>query len=171
MSPRAAVRLGWTLVAVTCSAAIASVILGLLSGADARPEEVGAISDIFVAFAGAVTFAVIGALVVARHPRNPVGWITCVVGLSVALFRFCVEYGLYAVLAQPGALPVGEVMVWLSEWIWVPAMLLGTLLLLLFPGGRLPSPRWRPVAWLAVAGMLGVGLSRGVLPGQARVPA
>lgn len=151
--------------AVTCAAAAASVILGLLSG-DARPGEVGSIAEIFVVFAGAATLAVIGALVVARHPRNPVGWITCFVGLSVALARFCVEYASYTVLAEPGALPFGTVMVWLSEWIWVPAMLVNTFLLLLFPGGRLPSPRWRPVAWLACAGMLGVALNEALSPGR-----
>lgn len=156
----------WSLAAVTCLASIAAVVLGLLSGRDARPAETGAIWEIFVVFAGAATLSIVGAFVVTRHPYNPVGWITCTVGLSVALARFCVEYATYVVLAKPGALPGGQAMVWLSEWIWAPAMMVGTFLLLLFPSGRLPSRRWRPVAWLAAAGMLGVTVHEAFSPGS-----
>jgi signal transduction histidine kinase len=51
--------------------------------------------------------------------------------------------------------PVGVFAAWLSSWAWLPAGLLVLFLLLYFPDGRLPSPRWRPVA-LAIA--LGIGL-------------
>ena len=164
-SPRAASRLAWGLCAVTAVGIIATVILGLLSGPDARPEETGPISGIFVPGAAAATFATISALVVARHPRNPVGWIACAVSLSMALALFSVEYATYAVLAEPGSLPGGQVMFWLAEWIWMPTMLVGNFLLLLFPGGRLPSRRWRLVAWLAGAGMIGAGLHEAFSPG------
>jgi hypothetical protein len=41
---------------------------------------------------------------------------------------------------------------WIGTWIWLPSVTLTiTFLLLLFPHGRLLSPRWRPVAWLAAA--------------------
>jgi hypothetical protein len=41
---------------------------------------------------------------------------------------------------------------WLGSWPWYIAFgLILTFLLLLFPDGRLPSRRWRPVAWLATA--------------------
>lgn len=165
MSPRAATRLGWGLAAVTGFGLVAAVILGLLSGPDARPSEVGAVYDTFVAGAAAAIFATIGALIVARYPRNAVGWIVCVIPLGMALALFSAEYAVYAVLAEPGSLPGGEVMAWLSEWIWLPTMLVGNFLLLLFPGGRLPSPRWRLVAWLAGAGMIGVGLHEAFSPG------
>jgi len=166
MNPRAAVRLAWAIVAVTCSLAVAGMILGLLSGQDARPEQLGAISAVFVAFAGAVSLEVVGALVLTRYPRNPVGWILCVVGLSLAISRFCIEYATYTVLAEPGVLPGGLMTVWLGEWTWTPTTLVGTLLLLLFPGDRLSSPRWRPVAWLAVAGMIGVAVHEAFSPGR-----
>jgi hypothetical protein len=42
---------------------------------------------------------------------------------------------------------------WLAAFVWLPAVGLVPLLFLLVPDGRLPSPRWRPVAWVAVADM------------------
>jgi len=166
MSPRAAAWLAWGLCALTAAGIVAAVILGLLSGPDARPSEGSPISDTFVAGAAAATFAIAGALVAARHHGNPIGWILCVVALGLTLGLLSLEYATYAVLAEPGSLPGGEVMFWLTEWVWLPTMLVGTFLLLLFPHGRLPSRRWRPVAWLASAAMIGVGLHEAFTPGK-----
>jgi len=73
---------------------------------------------------------------------------------------------LYALVSQPGSLPGAKIAAWLAEWTWVPSVgLIGTFLVLLFPDGRLPSRRWRAVAWLAVTAMLFPGLSLAFLPG------
>lgn len=89
----------------------------------------------------------------AAHPRHAVaaraGWISCVVPRSMALVLLTDEYAMYAVLAQPKSLPGDRIMAWLGQWIWVPATLLATFVLLRFPDGRLASRRWQPVAWLA----------------------
>src|SRR3712207_3572925 len=63
----------------------------------------------------------------------------------------------------------------LGEWMWVPAVgLLGTYLILLFPDGRLPSGRWRPLAWLSGAvifsASMGFALSPGPMDGLPGVP-
>jgi hypothetical protein len=78
-------------------------------------------------------------------------------------------YGVYGV-ARPGSVPFPVVVAGINNWLWVPAVgLLGTYLLLLFPDGRLPSSRWRPLAWLCGAVLLlasvGVMLSPGSLQG------
>jgi hypothetical protein len=97
-----------------------------------------------------ITFPLVGALVATRQPHNPLGWIFCTIGLSQALVGFTNEYAVYALWTAPGSLPAGSFMAWLTSWIWGPGTgLLLTYLLLLFPDGRLPSPRWRPVAWLS----------------------
>jgi len=155
MSPRVAARLAWGVAAVSCVAAVAALVLALLSG-NGRPASEGPISDILLAGAGAAILATIGALVAARHPRNPIGWISCVVPLSMALVLLTDEYAIYAVLADPGSLPGGRIVAWLGEWIWVPSTLVVTFVLLLFPDGRLLSRRWRPVAWLAAVSTFGI---------------
>jgi hypothetical protein len=71
------------------------------------------------------------------------------------------DYYAYYGAATPGSVPFPVVMAGISDWIWVPAIgLLGTYVLLLFPDGRLPSRRWRPLAWLSgvVIFLLSVGV-------------
>jgi hypothetical protein len=77
------------------------------------------------------------------------------------------EYGVYALETRPGSLPGGEYVAWLGSWLWIPTVvLIGTFLILLFPDGRLPSRRWRVVAWLSVATLVSAGISEALSPGQ-----
>ncbi len=120
--------LAWGLCALTWLGVSATATLALLSGPDNRPAEAGAIWDIFLSGLASVTFATMGALIVARHPRNRVGWISCVVPLGLMLTFFSGEYATYALLTEPNSLPGGLLMAWLSEWIWLPSMLVALLL-------------------------------------------
>jgi hypothetical protein len=98
----------------------------------------------------ALTFPTVGAIVASRRPGNVVGWLFCAVGLCGGVEIFTVEYGHYALVTNPGSLPTGVISTWIGTWVWLPGVTLTiTFLLLLFPHGRLLSPRWRPVAWLA----------------------
>ena len=95
--------------------------------------------------------ATVGAIVASRRPENPVGWLLCLSGVAVSTSSFASQYAIYALLAEPGSLPAGEAMAWVAAW-QLPIMNgLQVSYLLLFPTGRLPSKRWRPVAWLTVA--------------------
>jgi hypothetical protein len=79
---------------------------------------------------------------------------------------FVAEYATVTLLAEPGAflgkLPGGEVLAWVSSWLWVVHIGLFVFLALLFPDGRPPSPRWWPFAWLVgvvvVMGSIAVAL-------------
>jgi hypothetical protein len=98
----------------------------------------------------AVSFSIVGALLATHRPDNSLGWIFCAVGLSQALVTFAGEYGAYTLVTNPGSLPGGQIMFWFGQWAWAPGVgLLITYALLLFPDGRLLSPRWRVVAWLS----------------------
>ena len=102
----------------------------------------------------AAPFAVVGALVASRRPRNPIGWLFLVFGVVAAFTSFGDRYASYALVEHPGSLPGGAWVAWLSSGIWHPAFGFFVFAFLLFPNGRLPSARWRPVAWIAAANYL-----------------
>ena len=97
-----------------------------------------------------VAIAAIGALVASRQPRNPIGWILCVIPLSLGLL--VLSSHAYWSLALAGHAGAAELAAWVASWVWIPAMVPSlTLFPLLFPTGRPLTPRWRPVVWLALA--------------------
>jgi hypothetical protein len=94
----------------------------------------------------------VGALIASRRPGNPIGWICLAAGITWMLGMVSGSYVLYGLrMASPGSVPYPAAIGSLSEFLPPTAILLGTFLILLFPDGRLPSSRWRPVAWLCGA--------------------
>ncbi len=106
----------------------------------------------------AAPFAVVGALVASRRPRNPLGWLFLTFAVVAAFLAFSDQYAVYTLVDHPGSLPGGAWVAWLSSGIWHPAFGLFVFAFLLFPDGRLPSARWRPVAWISVANYLVGGM-------------
>jgi hypothetical protein len=96
----------------------------------------------------AVTFPALGLLILSRRPQHPIGWLFCGAGLAAGLNHFCGEYAIFALQSQPDSLPGGTISAWIVTWLWVPLNALLVYVALLFPDGRPPSERWRPVAWL-----------------------
>jgi len=87
----------------------------------------------------------VGAFVASRLPHNPLGWLLMTTGFSFLLAAGAEEYATYALYTSPGALPFGQIAVWLNNWIFLVAVAPVPLFLALFPTGNVPSPRWR---WL-----------------------
>jgi hypothetical protein len=148
-SSRATTGLAWLL----CGASLTLAVLGLvLESLNGHPITDSLVVEIALL---AITFPLVGAVVAARRPRNPLGWIFCVIGLSYGLTVTGEAYAVYAVRTVPGALPGGGLMSWLGNWAWALGLgLLMTFALLLFPDGRLPSRNWRPVAWLSTVSIV-----------------
>src|SRR5215204_5562296 len=150
----AAAWIAWSLCLLCVVLAVASLILALLNG-----RTLGEIS-----IAGNITFAtlilsfsVIGALIASNRPENSIGWIFLAEGFFYGLLSAGDEYAIYALLTNPGALPLGAEASWLGQWIWAPGLgLILVFLPLLFPDGHPPSHRWRLVGWL---GGLSIGLA------------
>ncbi|MGN9844801.1 sensor histidine kinase [Nonomuraea sp. H19] len=108
--------------------------------------------DAFRAVA-ALAFGLPGLFVLSQVPSSRVGRLMAAVGAAQAVGVALSAYGLLGINGRP--LPGDDWAMWLSNWLWVPAYLaVPTLFLLIFPDGRLPSPRWRPVAALAVTGIV-----------------
>ena len=92
-----------------------------------------------------------GFVLASRRPGNRVGWIFLGAGLVLGLGFFCERYGQRGLVAAPGSLPGARAAAWFVNWAWqIPAAGLA-FILLLFPAGRLRSPRWRPAAWFVAA--------------------
>jgi hypothetical protein len=115
-----------------------------------------------------VSSTLVGAVVASRQPRNPVGWFFVVSATCLAVNEATGRYAVYGLVIEPGSLPLARLMAWPSTWMWEPALVLIILFLpLYFPNGRLLSPRWRPVLWLALLFSVGFGVVFGALyPGE-----
>ena len=112
-----------------------------------------------VLFVGFSLFAAVGALLVAKWPDNPIGWIMSANALIVGIFPACESYAAYVMSTSghPDALAVFGV--WANSWYWYLLLALTFVYLpLLFPDGRLPSRRWLPVAVVPAIGVAGIAI-------------
>ena len=93
-----------------------------------------------------LVWAVVGAVLVTLRPRNVLGWLVLGLGLGVAWASGLQSYGYQGVAAGwPAAEAVdaaGYSLFAVSQYLMI------TFLLLFYPDGRLPGPRWR---WVAAA--------------------
>jgi signal transduction histidine kinase len=96
-----------------------------------------------------VIYAAVGALVASRRPRNPIGWLFLAGALLTALDLLAQAYATSRAGANP--LPGAAWAAWIASILIEAGIVPLIFALLLFPVGRLPSSRWRPVAWLAAA--------------------
>jgi hypothetical protein len=145
MSARTAAWLAWSLLALSLLFGVLGCLLFLLNG---RPPS----GDTWYTLAFSA-FSLVGVVIASRRPQNPLGWMFSVIGLANGLFFFSDEYVVYALATRPGVLPGAAWFAWSTLWTAFAMWSLMFFSLLLFPTGRLPSPRWRPVAW-ALAGVI-----------------
>jgi signal transduction histidine kinase len=109
-----------------------------------------------------IAFPIVAILILARQPRNTIGWILMAIGLAWAF-----PLGTYGTFAISRGLPGGVVAAALSAPMWAPPIvLMGTSLLLRFPNGRLLSPRWRKVEVLAAFALVVTMVAIVIAPGD-----
>ncbi len=170
MNTRASSWLAWSLAALSVAMFVGGCAFTLLSLPDApamqSSSDWGTASALgsLVIFLPFLAFPLVGALVASRRPRNPIGWICLTAGLF--WMQIFLEDSLPA-----GSGPYPVTIDALTQWMWIPPVgLLGIYMILLFPDGRLPSRRWRPLAWLSgvvmVLASVVITISPGDLPGH-----
>lgn len=105
-------------------------------------------------------FGFVGGIVVVHQSTNAIGWILWIFATLITIGLAGSDYAGVSAERLGGSLPGTVVVAWLSSWIWVPAIALTVIFVpLLFPNGQLPSLRWRPVLWYAVAATAAASLS------------
>lgn len=103
----------------------------------------------------AVAWAITGALIVSRQPKNSAGWIFCAGAVSIMLNESALVYTVYSVKIASNPLPGQDIVALIGENSFALVALI-PLLVLLFPDGRPPSPRWR---WATRTLLVGFALS------------
>jgi hypothetical protein len=161
MSTRASAWLAWTLAGLSVAMFLASVVLYVLAHSSQEAPSTGDALRTLLLFVPFLVFPIVGALIASRHPKNPVGWICLAVGLFWMLIAVGDQYEAENTVVIDA----------LTQATWVPPIgLLGIYLILLFPDGKLPSRRWRPLAWLSgvvmVLASLGITFAPGPLEGH-----
>ena len=139
----------------------AALLIGMLAllfverptGDDVETVGIGW-ADVFSFGLGILAFAVVGALIVTRHPRHPIGWIYAASGLLIGLAGFSLAYSR---MAQQLFLPFAQ----LADAVFGVTFFAGFLLpitlgLLLFPDGHLLSRGWRAAVLITVIGYVGI---------------
>jgi hypothetical protein len=135
---------GWALPALTVLELVATLVLAGLNASRIGTSKTGAAAAVAVAV---LLYAGTGLLITTRVPGNPIGWLLGLVGLSAATSIFAEQYAVYGLATVRGSLPATRLVGDLAGAAAQLTVVLLIVLILLFPDGRLPSRRWRPVAW------------------------
>jgi two-component system NarL family sensor kinase len=135
--------LSWVLSTLFAAAALVIMFIGWSAEAPTS-ETMPVLNPVLLA----AVFSTVGALIASRRSENLLGWLMCAEGLILALNALTDSYAVYALYSYPEPLPGAELAAWAN--VFTGNIGIFPFLLLLFPDGRLPSPRWLPVFWFVV---------------------
>jgi hypothetical protein len=147
-------RLAWSLPVLSLVLGIAAnVLLAAIPSEELPREDRLDLIDVLFSL-GFVGYAVVGAMIATRQPRNPVGWLLCAFGVLYPAVGTLWSYAMYGLYATDGGLPGQDVAAWLFAWLGEAAFFLVVLLLLVFPDGHFLTRRWRGVGLAVGAALL-----------------
>jgi len=150
MSVRAVGAISWVVFPLVVVLTLGGIYLSVLNRAVDEPGAAGVVVSTLPDLV-ALGLLALGLLVAHGRPANPVGWIIAGTVVTAGLTDFVESYAMYALYTDPGSLPGGETMAWLSNWTFIPVLFAApAMLFLLFPDGKLVSHRWRPVFWIVI---------------------
>jgi signal transduction histidine kinase len=146
-STRARLALGlWLVLVLTVAAALT---LAAINGSLQNDPAFLVLSVAMI-----IGYGTVGAFIVARTAGNTIGWLMMVTAGAYVLAGLTTEYATYAYITSPGSIPGGEFAASLSNWLFLIVFAPIPIILVLFPTGRPPSPRWKylPAATIVAFG-------------------
>ena len=156
---RRSAQVAWAVYCLSLAAMFAALVVwAVATGEPVTP-------DIVLYPAAYVAFGTVGALIVSRHPANRIGRLALATGALGSFVALCDSVA-RSVLPVPGQ----EWMAWLAAWGFPVTLAPPLLLVLLFPTGRLASPRWKIVATLILVGVIGLAIGNAFTPVMADYP-
>ena len=146
-----------------------ALTVGLAVGAGLLMTRTGVSEGSYALLPFTVSCGVVGGLLVALRPRNPVSWGFALTGLLFAIGLMAEQYAAYGLFIQPGSLPGTRLALWLQSWVYQTALVVFVFVPLYFPDGVLLSPRWRWIARAALALMTATALLAATAPADIRL--
>ena len=162
MKTRTAARLACAsaLVATTLQLIALALLLLSLASPVVLPAAVELTPGTPVAFVGFLAYPLVGGLIAARRPANPVGWLLLAFSAGVGLSNAIYLYGIYGLIVSSTSLPGAEVAGWADAWLWIISLCPLPAVLLVYPTGRVLSPGWRwPLRACVVPAVLAGGIA------------
>jgi hypothetical protein len=143
MGDRRVTFLAWSLTGIAVVITATELVLWSLNADSPVPSDFGSRWVELVDSALFLLFPIMGSLIAWKRPDNPLGWLLAGVSVVITSEEMAREYAFYALITSPGGLPGGAAASWWYEIGWIFGLSALPALFLLFPDGRLISPRWR----------------------------
>jgi len=150
-SRRSYSRLAWIVCGVCLLLQASALLLLILSGSHARPEPFSPLVSSLIDLLTSAILPVIGAVIASHRPRNPIGWLLLIGALTSSMASLGGEWAFRALVLDSGSLPGAGPALLMMQTMWIFNLSALPLVVLLFPDGALPSPRWRVIAAIAAA--------------------
>lgn len=168
--PRGSARVAVVLWLLSLALAGCQLVLSVLNRGTAVPgtDAPGWLGWLYLVTLSAM--ATVGAVIASRRPRNPLGWLFIALALNELVATAGIEYGTYVLFTSPGAGPAGDALVWVGQWQVALSLGIFALVLLLYPDGHLPSPRWRPLAVAGGVVATAAAVTAAIQPGPMEAP-
>jgi hypothetical protein len=157
-------RAGWAVWSFQAAALSVSVVVA----APSNDQGLGGVVNVVFFLGLGFSFSTVGVLVLRRQARNRLAWFMILgTGTAIALPSLLEAYARQGLSNSPGSLPGAAAAAGLNQGSWVLAIgTIGIFLVLLFPDGRLPSPRWRWLAWVGGADIAVIAVTIALIPGR-----